>query len=688
LDGVELVQELLQSCPTLRLLVTSRERLHLSGETLFTLGNLGFPTWETPQLIEEYDAVQLFIATAGRVRPHEALRTDEMQYIARICRLVGGMPLGIILAAAWVEVLSPAEIAAELTQGFDWLETELRDLPERQRSMRAVLAYSWQRLTAAEQAVFMRLTLFRGGFTRAAAQAVAGASLPMLARLVDKSFVQRTADARYDIHELVRQYAARQLQATGAYTTAQEAYSAYYLNFLQQCEAGMAGADQLPIILQLEADFENIRGAWQCAVQTHNYGLIDRALEGLFRWFWLRRSRQHEGLALLKIAHQQWTPAAGQMPPPVWGRILARMMEQQGPWLVAPTAVRERVEQALALAQQQANQAEITFCTWALGLAIVSENRMGEPKKEVQSALYFYEQCVDAWRERREHFWLGQVLENLGHTYRLLNQCDRAIPLLQESLVLRRAQTDRFGSARSLREIAWARFTQGLARETLDAAEAAYALQSELGDQQGIADSRFFLALCSLCCGDWPRAKDLLNPVQHFAVETNNALYHRWTARAFAMVTCMEEEMRHHQSASCSFPNHFSAFTTRLCYVLFSIDTTTVYRGNVQQLLLVATIDLEIAVCLLFAADLLARAEENQQKAIMLLALAFRYPVVAESWISYFPEIVAMQQDLRNRLPPADFTNAWAQGQALDLRATAKIVMAELATANGTDQHE
>lgn len=118
--------------------------------------------------------------------------------------------------------------------------------------------------------------------------------------------------------------------------------------------------------------------------------------------------------------------------------------------------------------------------------------------------------------------------------------------------------------------------------------------------------------------------------------------------------------------------------------MLFSIDTTEVYRSNVQQLLLVATIDLEIAVCLLFAADLLARAGE-EQRAVMLLALAFRYPMVAEGWISRFPEIVAMQQKLRNRLSPADYASARAQGQALDLRVTAEAVVAELATASEID---
>ena len=124
LDGVHLVQELLQSCPKLRLQVTSRERLQLMSETVFTLSSLAFPTSETPPSAQEYDAIQLFLETAQRRQfnhalTHQSLPLEEMQHIARICRLVGGMPLGIILAAAWVEHLSLAEIAVELANGFD-----------------------------------------------------------------------------------------------------------------------------------------------------------------------------------------------------------------------------------------------------------------------------------------------------------------------------------------------------------------------------------------------------------------------------------------------------------------------------------------------------------------------------------------------------------------------------------------
>jgi predicted ATPase len=139
--GAELIFELLQECPGLRMLVTSREHLQLSSETLFVLDGMALPSTAALPDVLSYSALQLFVETACRLRPKFTLTPANAQAIVRICQLVGGMPLGIILAAAWVEVLSPDEIVTELSQGFDLLEAELHDLPERQRSMRAVLAH-------------------------------------------------------------------------------------------------------------------------------------------------------------------------------------------------------------------------------------------------------------------------------------------------------------------------------------------------------------------------------------------------------------------------------------------------------------------------------------------------------------------------------------------------------------------
>ncbi len=181
LAGVDLVSDILGAAPEVKILVTSRERLHLRPEQLFPIQGLEFPDWETPEDAANYTAIRLFIQSAQRVRPDFALRADDLTYLTRICRLVDGMPLGVELAAAWVDLLSLADIAAEIRQSLDFLETDLHDVPARHRSIRAIFDTSWGRLSQREQAAMAQLSVFRGGFTRPAAQQVAGANLRTLA---------------------------------------------------------------------------------------------------------------------------------------------------------------------------------------------------------------------------------------------------------------------------------------------------------------------------------------------------------------------------------------------------------------------------------------------------------------------------------------------------------------------------
>ena len=215
LDGASLIGDLVQVAPGIRVLTTSRERLNLRGETVYVLRGLAFPPRETPFDVLEYEAVKLFMQSAHRLRPDFELQAHDLDHLARICRLTAGMPLGIELAAGWVDVLSLEQIAVELQRGLDILETEIRDVPERQRSLRATFGRTWVRLSDEEQRVFMRLSVFRGGFTVDAAQVVADADVRALRRLVNKALVQTAAGDRHDIHELLCQFAAEKLAASG-----------------------------------------------------------------------------------------------------------------------------------------------------------------------------------------------------------------------------------------------------------------------------------------------------------------------------------------------------------------------------------------------------------------------------------------------------------------------------------------
>ncbi|HSR29272.1 MAG TPA: protein kinase, partial [Anaerolineae bacterium] len=214
-DGAGLVDDLLSAAPGVKVLATSRLRLNVQGEQLFHLLGMEVPHGEATADAGAYSAVKLFVQGARRVRPGFELAGRDQQYVARICRLVAGMPLAILLAAAWVELLSPEEIEGEIAASLDFLETDLRDVPERQRSIQAVFDYSWNLLGERERAVFAGLSVFRGGFLREAAQAVTGATLRELKALVDKSLLHRTPTGRYEIHELLRQYGLEKLVQRG-----------------------------------------------------------------------------------------------------------------------------------------------------------------------------------------------------------------------------------------------------------------------------------------------------------------------------------------------------------------------------------------------------------------------------------------------------------------------------------------
>jgi hypothetical protein len=264
-EGATLVNELLQTCARLSILVTSRERLHLAGESRYELGGLDYPDTLTVETAQEYPAVRLFVQSGRRARPDFALTAGNVADVAHICRQAQGMPLALILAAAWLELLSPAEIAAEIDHGLEFLAADLADLPPRQRSMMAVFDRSWRMMTPEEQAVMARLSVFRGGFTREAAEQVAGANLRVLLGLVNKSLLQRKPDTgRFTIHELLRQYAAVRRRAIDPH---EEVELAHCQAFARLTGEVIAGEGYIPFVPpRIAAELDNIQRAWRFAL--------------------------------------------------------------------------------------------------------------------------------------------------------------------------------------------------------------------------------------------------------------------------------------------------------------------------------------------------------------------------------------------------------------------------------------
>jgi predicted ATPase/predicted Ser/Thr protein kinase len=303
LDGAALTSTILDTAARVTILTTSREPLGLANETLFRLDGVDVPGRDTPpDQLASYGAVELFLQSARRAYPAFTPRDHDLAAIATIGRVVGGSPLAIVLAASWVEVLSAQEILEEIRGNLDFLEADRRHVDERHRSMRVVFDAAWQRLSADEQVQFARLAVFRGGFTREAAVQVAGASLRTLANLVRQSLLRRDpATGRYDVHELLRQYAEGRLVAANERDDTEARHGACYAAVLHGLDARLAGPDKDRALAEFDAELDNIRAAWDSAVRRSDLAVMGQSLTGLATFYGLRTMNE-EAIARLGSA--------------------------------------------------------------------------------------------------------------------------------------------------------------------------------------------------------------------------------------------------------------------------------------------------------------------------------------------------------------------------------------------------
>lgn len=441
LDAAPLVSDMLRAAPNLKIIVTSRERLDLSGEIPFDLGGMEVPAFDlaTPERALEYGAIRLFVQSAQRVRPGFALQAADVPHVQRICRSVQGMPLGIVLAAAWVEMLSPQEVADEIDMSLDFLESTLRDAPERHRSLRVVFESAWNKLTDTERDTFMKLSIFRGGVARPIAQYVTRASLRTLAALVNKSLLRRDPDSgRYEVHELLRQYAAEQLEASGQAAATRNIHSHYYVSFLAQREADMRGGRrQWDAIKEIDADFENVFTALTWLIQQRNADAVGMALESFFLYCLLAGSFE-EAATLLYPAQVQFAPPLRAEPGLLWARLAVRAELAR-----TPHADRAQIERALAVAQRHDDHTEIAFCLWTLGYVASSTGDYAQAVALMKQSLAIYGALDNA-------FYTGRVMSDIGLFYGVMGQHGPSTAYLEQSLAIQRAIGDEGGAMQTI----------------------------------------------------------------------------------------------------------------------------------------------------------------------------------------------------------------------------------------------
>lgn len=293
-EGASFPISILQNTADIKLLVTSRARLNLQNEWVVELQGLPYPKDEGSEEVEKYDAVTLFLAHARRVTGGSPKEQDR-HCVVRLSQLVEGMPLALVLAASWLSSLPCDSIVGEVEDNLDFLESELRDIPERHRSLQAVFDESWKLLKSDEQNIFKRLSVFRGGFTYPAAKVIANASLRSLATLVDKSLLNRDTGGRYQMHELLRQYAWEKLDMNPQEASQVcDLHCTYFADLLYVGYDDLFGERQLGALLDIISELQNIRAAWQWALERSKLHEIRRIAASLY-YYCQMQNRYLEG---------------------------------------------------------------------------------------------------------------------------------------------------------------------------------------------------------------------------------------------------------------------------------------------------------------------------------------------------------------------------------------------------------
>jgi predicted ATPase/DNA-binding CsgD family transcriptional regulator len=543
LDAADLLSEIVNRAAAVRLLVTSRAALHLQEEWLYPLSGLPYPTAAPPPLGWEeaaaYDAVQLFVERVRRVRPHFSPQ-NELDHLLHICRLVEGMPLALELAAAWGRSLDCATIAAEIERNLTFLTSSLRNVAQRHRSIQAVFTHSWTLLSPAEQEIFPRLALFRGGFRREAAESVAGANLSLLTALVDKSLLRWEANGRYQVHELLRQYGENQLhQKIAKEAETRQRHADYYLDFLYRRSEAMLGSGQLEAAAEIAAEMENIRAAWQWAVQQRQFAALDRAIEPLAMFCHLK-SRYREAASLLEAALAAIPPAEAQQP------VMVRLLSEMGwmairlgqfdkatrlfhacqtiyrqfdlrplpgqatdPLLGLSTLAsiggdyeqaKELAEQARQTAVSQNHLSNLQTTYYQLASVAYAQGRYEQAQTYAQAACDVCQQTEDRW-------FMAYCLSEMGQAARALSDYPAAQRHFEASYALREQFSDLEGMALALNNLGDVALRRQQAAEAHDLFARSVALYRQINDKGGLATAVHGLAKTAVAQADYESAQ-------------------------------------------------------------------------------------------------------------------------------------------------------------------------------------
>jgi predicted ATPase len=529
--GIQILADLLANAPQVKLLITSRESSGLPGEWVSEVQGLPVPESGFGEDSAQNTSVELFLQRARRAHVGFDATPEDYPAIIRICQLVEGMPLAIELAAAWVRTLCCDDMAHELERGLGFLSVSTRDLPARHRSMRAVFDQSWKLLTQEEQGVLLRLSVFQGGFRHEAAAAVAEATLPMLSALVTKSLIRRSGAGRYDLHELIRHFAAEQFAERPEEQAATHTrHGNYYLTLFSQADGRLRSSMQQEALAELTAEMDNFRSAWDWAVTHGEFALVEQTLR-TFTMFYDTRGWVQEGLDTLgravnalEMAHEQSSPDRTDRV--ALGHILAGrsfLTSRLGKYEQAQTMLERSMEILRPLNEPRVLVEAITFLGSVMGVT----GKYARALELYSEGLEMATAIDDRWFAALCTFGL---IDLVGITQTIVEP-EITRERLQSAMADWRSIGDPRFIAIGLRILSQSAFTLGRYDEARAAVEESAALSSSVGDRWGLGSAYRGIGVVAQAQGEHNQAVDMFRQSLDTFTELGGSW---WVARVLA----------------------------------------------------------------------------------------------------------------------------------------------------------
>jgi serine/threonine protein kinase/predicted ATPase len=678
-DGFALVTDILQSAPTVEIIATSRQQLSQAGETLFYLSGMDFPDFETPEDALDYAAVKLFMNSGKRANPSFELNDGNLDEVSRICKLVEGMPLGIVLAASWLTLLDVSEIADEIQGGLDFLETDETTLPERQRNIRAVMDYSWGQMTEAEQQVFIKLSVFQGGFTRDAAQAVAGANLRILMSLTKKSLIRRDADSgRYQIHELLRQFAEERLQHSSGLEKILAQHMTYFADFMADRAPDIKGKRQIESIREIEVDFSNIRGAWEYAVNHTNYEALEQMTETL--------SLYVDMCAMYKVGEALFADAVERLKPsnlddidPLFNRLRVRYLQI---WILQeirpiPQHMNELMDASIEFANKHGDKLTLMLCYWL-------KSEFGRIRGDIEYR--YYEAARKLASELKEPYYEGRILRvmDFSNTMLLGGKSDTTLEIASQHQELLHRINDVNGLSHSLSYQSGRNMNSGQLEEAIQGLQEAVFGYQASNDSKSVGVCIFTLGICKFIQGEFDRAETLLLSGEQSKLKTNYLAFIPWLYFHLCILKTIQQEYE----TSWQYLEKMSSFDAlnrweyqrNIGHAFYALAFSDIerMRMHIQSAIINSSgiSDREILYILIPSAYLLNHIDQHI-RSVELLTLTFNHPASYTGWMKKWHLLTQFQADLKAELGEEAYNAAWEHGKSLDLETVIQDLIAE-----------